>query len=278
MQTDVMLHRVSIYVFVASDHIFSIPSKSTKHPFSQRNHNLTMPPLITHAILSVTLLSFIHFTYAVPTNPHIVQRMDSAKEQWTIPRLDMHMMSTHADIGGTIIAFNSTIAFDVIIPDHTALQTTSTPSKILSSCSASFPNGTLPLGHIYCTPISATEVLFFEIYSYTALGPRRPELAFWLELTSAINWREESRTADTFWWGKRAITANDPSEESSFLTCLEGRPFDGLRCSIKSYLSVDGELRVGVEEIEGLEELEERRAREWVVLGERKLESLCMYG
>jgi hypothetical protein len=33
----------------------------------------------------------------------------------------------------------------------------------------------------------------------------------------------------------QAITANDPREDTSYLTCLEGPPMDGLRCSIKSY-------------------------------------------
>jgi hypothetical protein len=44
-------------------------------------------------------------------------------------------------------------------------------------------------------------------------------------------------------------------EPSSFLTCLEGRPFDGLRCSLGSYLSVREELVVSVEVIVGEEEV-----------------------
>ena len=42
--------------------------------------------------------------------------------------------------------------------------------------------------------------------------------------------------------GEIPITANDRSEASSYLTCLGGAQFDGLRCQIKSYLSVDNEL------------------------------------
>jgi hypothetical protein len=217
---------------------------------------------MTFAMFFATLFTFLQLTHALSANSKILQRQDSIPEQWSIPRLDMHIMSTDTYTHGATTAFNSTINFDVVMPDHTKLQTAINSGRILSSCKASFSNGTLPLGHVYCTPLSTTEVLFFEIYSYTALGPRRPELSFWLELTSAINWKEETQTADKFWWGRKAVTANDPGEKSSFLTCLEGRPFDGLRCSIKSYLSVDEDLAVEVEEIEGLEELEEIRARD----------------
>ena len=44
-----------------------------------------------------------------------------------------------------------------------------------------------------------------------------------------------------------AITANDPKEPSSYLTCLLGAPFDGLRCkiggmmSVKKYLIIEAE-------------------------------------
>lgn len=66
-----------------------------------------------------------------------------------------------------------------------------------------------------------------------------------------MNWDEEARTADVFLWGRKAVTANDPSERSSYLTCLEGAPLDGLRCGIGSYLSVREVLVVGVVEISG---------------------------
>jgi len=49
--------------------------------------------------------------------------------------------------------------------------------------------------------------------------------------------------------GATAITANDPQEPTSYLTCLLGRPFDGLRCQIGSYLSVRKELVVEGSEV-----------------------------
>ena len=44
--------------------------------------------------------------------------------------------------------------------------------------------------------------------------------------------------------GSLPITANDAKEPSSYLTCLEGKPWDGLRCRIKSYMSVQNDLVV----------------------------------
>jgi hypothetical protein len=136
--------------------------------------------------------------------------------------------------------FDSTIDFDILIPTHTLPQNTSAFQPNTTTCHASFPNGTLPLGRTYCTSASTTQAVYFELSSYTDLGLRRPELSFWLEVTSA----EEgtNSTAGVVHTGRKAITANDPSEPSSFLTCLEGGPFDGLRCEIGSYLSVREEL------------------------------------
>ena len=53
--------------------------------------------------------------------------------------------------------------------------------------------------------------------------------------------------------GEEPITANDPSEDTSFLTCLQGRPYDGLRCGIGSFLSTRRELDVqGYESEDGM--------------------------
>jgi hypothetical protein len=52
-------------------------------------------------------------------------------------------------------------------------------------------------------------------------------------------------------YGDVTITANTPSESTSYLTCLLGPPYDGLRCEIGSYLSVDRELVVQGREVVG---------------------------
>lgn len=215
--------------------------------------------MLARSFLAVVAL--LHLTHSLPTNIDVTKRQEPLLETWSIPRLDMHMMSIHTGLPGDTwlpgTLFNSTIDFDVLIPDHTLPPNTTTPRTITSNCKASFLNGTLPSGRTYCTPPSTTEVLFFEMYAYTDLGPRRPELSFMLDLTSAINFDEQTSTAETFYWGRKAITANDPHEPSSYLTCLEGVPFDGLRCSLKSYLSVDEELEVDVELV-NLQDVEER--------------------
>jgi hypothetical protein len=170
----------------------------------------------------------------------------------------MHMMSIHTGLPGDTWfpdkQFNSTIDFDILMPTHISTQNTSTPQPIITTtCHASFLNGTLPLGRSYCsTPASATDVMFFELSSYTDLGTRRAELSFWLEVTSMVGSKEgnTTTTADAAYKGRKAITANDPSESSSFLTCLEGGPFDGLRCVIGSYLSVREDLVLDAEVVQ----------------------------
>jgi len=42
--------------------------------------------------------------------------------------------------------------------------------------------------------------------------------------------------------GETPITANDPHEPSSYLTCILGAPYDGLRCKINGMMSVHKEL------------------------------------
>lgn len=42
--------------------------------------------------------------------------------------------------------------------------------------------------------------------------------------------------------GEVAITANDPQEPTSYLTCLLGPPLDGLRCKIHGMLSTNKDL------------------------------------
>jgi hypothetical protein len=203
------------------------------------------------SILIPTILTLLHFTRAIPITIHPLKRQDPTIEQWRIPRLNMHMMSVHTGLPGDTwfpgTQFNSTIDFDLTFPSHVSQNTSGPSALITATCFASFPNGTLPVGRTYCTSPSLTETIFFELYAYTDLGPRRPELSFWLEVTSAVNWDAENETADAFYWGRRAITANDPSEPSSYLTCLAGMPFDGLRCTLGSYLSVREELVVSVE-------------------------------
>lgn len=42
--------------------------------------------------------------------------------------------------------------------------------------------------------------------------------------------------------GTVAITANEPSQPTSYLTCLLGPPFDGLRCKLNGVMSIRNDL------------------------------------
>lgn len=44
--------------------------------------------------------------------------------------------------------------------------------------------------------------------------------------------------------GEVAVTANDLSEPTSYLTCLVGPPFDGLRCNLHGVLSYRREVEI----------------------------------
>ncbi|CAE7024567.1 hypothetical protein CFE70_003481 [Pyrenophora teres f. teres 0-1] len=188
-------------------------------------------PSITPTLLLPILTLFTLSANARPTTA------TATVETWSIPRLTMHMMTPTTGLPGGAwppsLRFNSTIDFDILVPDHSAAASeTAAPLKM--NCIASWENGTLPEGRMGCTSSStnASEVEF-GMELYTALGERRPELSFVLSV-----WKGETPTLT----GSVPITANDPSEPSSYLTCLGGAPLDGLRCNIGSYLSVRKEL------------------------------------
>ncbi|KAB2099892.1 hypothetical protein AG0111_0g12022 [Alternaria gaisen] len=143
-------------------------------------------------------------------------------ETWLIPRLDMHMMSIGTGIPGNPSwpedsKFDSTINFDVMVPAATGLAKW--------NCQGAMANGTITERLIDC--------------KYDGLGERRAELSFSLWLYR--NKQDGDLLVPTS-SGHTAITANDAKEPTSYLTCLQGKPFDGLRCKIKSYLSVNKEL------------------------------------
>ncbi|KAE8872882.1 hypothetical protein PTNB73_02033 [Pyrenophora teres f. teres] len=172
-------------------------------------------PSITPTLLLPILTLFTLSANARPTTA------TATVETWSIPRLTMHMMTPTTGLPGGAwppsLRFNSTIDFDILVPDHSAAASeTAAPLKM--NCIASWENGTLPEG---------------RMGSVYGSGERRPELSFVLSV-----WKGETPTLT----GSVPITANDPSEPSSYLTCLGGAPLDGLRCNIGSYLSVRKEL------------------------------------
>ncbi|RMZ71018.1 hypothetical protein GMOD_00005511 [Pyrenophora seminiperda CCB06] len=202
-------------------------------------YNLTMPSFIPLLpILSLLSLS----ANARPTTSPI-----AIAETWSIPRLTMHMMTPTTGLPGNgawppSLRFNSTIDFDIMVPDHSAVVS-ETEALLKMNCMAIWENGTLPEGRIGCTSAAAKEgqnKVDFEMNLYTGLEGRRPELSFILNI-----WRDRKLPFEFVAFGLGGsipITANDPTEPSSYLTCLGGAPLDGLRCNIGSYLSVRKEL------------------------------------
>jgi hypothetical protein len=49
--------------------------------------------------------------------------------------------------------------------------------------------------------------------------------------------------------GQVAVTANEPSQPTSYLTCLLGPPFDGLRCSLDGVMSNRKDLFIEAREL-----------------------------
>ena len=79
--------------------------------------------------------------------------------------------------------FNSTIDFDVLIPDH------SSPGLLKVNCQAEFMNGTLPEGITECTPVvpegASVEgfgTVKFGMTPYRELGERRVDMSYVMHL------------------------------------------------------------------------------------------------
>ncbi|KAH7075579.1 hypothetical protein BKA63DRAFT_300978 [Paraphoma chrysanthemicola] len=165
-------------------------------------------------------------------------------ERWLIPRMDLHFMSRDSGLPGgrwpPSALFDTTISFDLVLPwNHTVPQSTST---FTTTCTVSWPNGTFP--SIYtefpCTSPSSSEKITFSLSPYIGLGDRKAELSFSLYVVSYIDYDEGVVSATYF--GGVDVTANQPSQETSWFTCLLGRPLDGMRCGLNGVASKGGQL------------------------------------
>ncbi|CAO2651147.1 Nn.00g094440.m01.CDS01 [Neocucurbitaria sp. VM-36] len=199
---------------------------------------------MVYVIAAVLFLSALISALPIATDSPSAPNDDILAEQWLISRLDMHIMSEGTGIPGNptwpeSMRFNSTINFDVVVPDYTINEDGSSRDPESLNCQTSWENGTLPELLVECTGGLPDETVWFEMREYTDLGDRRPELSFILDMGRISL---EGDNVVSYLNGSIPITANDPSEPSSYLTCLQGAPYDGLRCEIKSYLSVDNEL------------------------------------
>lgn len=194
-------------------------------------------------LLSLTLTLLTSSTAALPTSGHSSSEPAAKTETWRIPRLELHMMTRLSGLPGggdwpASFQYPSTIDFDIVMPNNQSLH-----------CHNEFANGTLPVDS---APCAGEGTVGFRMAEYTELGPRRKELSFVLHV-----FRVENGTLAA---GEVAVTANDPNEPSSYLTCLLGAPFDGLRCKLHGGLSVHKELQIVARRLMGTNASEQKIA------------------
>ncbi|KAJ8113214.1 hypothetical protein OPT61_g4611 [Boeremia exigua] len=182
------------------------------------------------ATLAVAIITAT--TNALPASVSSSIQSRAAIEIWNIPRMELHMMTRHSGLPGDggwpeSKKYPSSIDFDVNMPNNQSAH-----------CQNTFTNGTLPEDTGACT--SEGGRVRFQMIEYTALGPRRKELSFVLQVFKLEGTSEQQNVTT----GEIAITANSPAEPTSYLTCLLGAPFDGLRCKLHGMMSNRKELEI----------------------------------
>ncbi|KAH7090560.1 hypothetical protein FB567DRAFT_626519 [Paraphoma chrysanthemicola] len=194
------------------------------------------------------LLFLFRFAHTLPPPSLSTNNPTPYTERWLIPRMDLHFMTRDSGLPGgqwpPSALFDTTIFLGLILPwNHTVPQSTST---FTTTCTASWPNGTFPSAHTEfpCTSPTHRENITFSLSPYTGLGERKPELSFSLHVVSYIDYDEG--VVSVTYFGGVDVTANQPSEETSWLTCLLGRPLDGMRCRLNGVASKRGQLDVEV--------------------------------
>ncbi|KAH9865203.1 hypothetical protein IAQ61_009150 [Plenodomus lingam] len=167
-----------------------------------------------------------------------------------IPHLTMHMISEKPGWPGNpdwneADKFNTSIEFTVVMP--TLLSGGHTNRTV--NCAAEWKHDTLPEMAFSCAGDGAKEgeQVQFGMKPYHRPGEtgatrrrrrRREELNYELVVGRIVPGEER----EVMFIGSQNITANDPSAPTSYLTCIGGRPGDGLRCTINGAMSVRREL------------------------------------
>lgn len=134
-------------------------------------------------MLSLHLIAVLAFlapsTIALPA-PSSSLSTRAATEQWSIPSMDLHMMTKHSGIPGGAwpegSQYPSTIDFELHMPGQ------------IARCHTEFPNGTLPDPNDLPPCETEGDAVRFTMEDYTGLGVRRRELSFVLRV-----WRIRKR-------------------------------------------------------------------------------------
>ncbi|ORY07914.1 hypothetical protein BCR34DRAFT_15867 [Clohesyomyces aquaticus] len=145
-------------------------------------------------------------------------------EKWHIPDMKLHFMgpSTQTPIPwNTQSSFDSTFEFNIVFPDGK------------TTCTTHWPQGSPPTREISCNREASDQIF--------SLSPRENRNGTLNECNFVLHVRRLA-THGRFYSASHAIGCNDPQVESSYLTCLSGAPFDGIRCELKGPMSVMGDL------------------------------------
>lgn len=124
------------------------------------------------AAFTLAILTTPMFALPASESPSLASRADT--ETWSIPNMELHMMTRHSGLPGDgawpeYTKYPSTIDFDINMPNNRILH-----------CHNSFVNGTLPDDLAACS--GEGDRVRFRMVEYTELGPRRKELSFVLEV------------------------------------------------------------------------------------------------
>ncbi|KAF1978001.1 hypothetical protein BU23DRAFT_550122 [Bimuria novae-zelandiae CBS 107.79] len=208
--------------------------------------------------LSSVFLLLLYVALARPAS-HVSSEDDN--QTWKVTRLDYHYMTEWPGFGPPHTEwpegrkFNSTISLDVQIPDELAPG-----SNWVYKCDMNWEHSVLPGISADCIPQSIHKhvhdnvAFFVEPWQIPGkdLPPGSPaEMPFSLTIqkTSVTqSWGPARR-----WLGNVTISCDDPGSPSSYLTCLTGPPFDGMRCKLGAINNIDlsnkTELQVFAQEV-----------------------------
>ncbi|KAK7721746.1 hypothetical protein SLS57_005095 [Botryosphaeria dothidea] len=146
---------------------------------------------------------------------------DVSAQQYEISTLKTHFMGKNSGIGdgswspGSI--FNSTIELVINYPSPDPADTIGQ----WTTCTGSWVNGTHPEGWNGCDGDTTTGWRFTDFTT---------EAKFTIEVGRITG----EYSAET---GSVTVTANNLSDDNSWLTCLEGAPMTGIKCELNGMLS-----------------------------------------
>ncbi|KAF2447230.1 hypothetical protein P171DRAFT_483278 [Karstenula rhodostoma CBS 690.94] len=150
----------------------------------------------------------------------------------------------HADMPWPASAvFNTTLSFDVSIPRANASN-----GSWHAVCELSWDRTTRPEPYAECVEVEVggdeakrgigMGGVYFTVEKWNATGGGDAvvQMPFILKM-----WRFTIDAEITLWemFGNATISCDDPGSPTSYLTCMMGRPLDGMRCKLHSLNNVD---------------------------------------